>query len=76
MSYDPKSAYYDEGGIETFAVIKAKLTTEQFKGFLIGNALKYLCRAGFKGDEQRDVEKARNYINVLENILIENKDTK
>ncbi len=32
------------GGIETIDFIKAKLTEEQFKGYLAGNVIKYLSR--------------------------------
>lgn len=48
-------------GIEAIDVIEATLTTEQFKGFLIGNALKYRLRAGDKGDALQDIEKAKWY---------------
>lgn len=41
MSKDVKSSYYDAGGIETLDVIKAKLTPEQYQGYLQGNAIKY-----------------------------------
>lgn len=61
MSRDTKSNYYDAGGIETLDVIKAKLTPEQFRGYLLGNALKYSCRMMHKGDPTRDAEKAANY---------------
>ena len=46
---DPKSRYYDAGEIEVLDVIKAKLTPEQFKGWLLGNLIKYSCRANHKG---------------------------
>lgn len=62
---DPKSRYYDAGGIETINIIKAKLTPEQYQGFLMGNALKYLCRANFKEDLGRDVENVATYIRFL-----------
>ena len=62
---DPKSSYYDAGGISTMAVIKAKLTDEQFKGFLLGNQIKYSCRLNYKGDPKRDAEKAANYARLL-----------
>jgi len=61
MSKDEKSSYYDAGGIETLDIIKAKLTPEQYTGFLLGNAIKYLCRANWKGCLERDIEKAANY---------------
>lgn len=67
MSKDEKSAYYDIGGIETLDVIKAKLTPEQFEGFLLGNAIKYQCRMMHKtkGEPLRDAEKASNYSRYL-----------
>jgi hypothetical protein len=61
MSRDERSSYYDAGGIEVLDIIRAKLTATEYKGFLKGNAIKYLCRSSFKGDELRDLEKARNY---------------
>ena len=65
MSRDKKSTYYDAGGIEVQDVIRAKLTPQEYRGFLKGNAIKYLTRASFKGDEARDLEKAANYARWL-----------
>lgn len=63
MSKDVKSSYYDAGGIETLDVIKAKLTPEQYQGYLLGNAIKYQCRMMHKTPDNpvRDAEKAANY---------------
>lgn len=61
MSRDEKSSYYDAGGIEVVDIIKAKLTPEEYRGYLKGNAIKYLCREAFKEDAERDREKAANY---------------
>ena len=36
--------HYLTGGIETIDYIKAKLTAEEFKGYLRGNVLKYASR--------------------------------
>ena len=55
-------AHYTDGGIETIDFIQAKLTPEQFVGMCVGNALKYLSRAGKKGDRVEDLRKARWYI--------------
>ena len=57
--------YYDAGGIATIDIIKAKLTSEEYRGFLKGNALKYLCRANFKGAAKSDYEKAAKYMDWL-----------
>ena len=63
---DPKSRYYDAGGIETLDIIRAKLTPEQYKGYLLGNMIKYSCRANFKGNFNRDIEKNKIYSAELE----------
>ena len=58
---DPKSRYYDAGGLETLDIIKAKLTPDQYRGFLLGNIIKYSCRANHKGSFDRDIEKVKFY---------------
>ncbi len=62
---DPKSSYYDAGGIETIKIMKAKLTPDQYKGFLLGNIIKYSTRANFKESFFRDVEKVGVYTKLL-----------
>lgn len=64
--YDPGSRHYDSGGIETLDIIKAKLTPEQFKGYCLGNMIKYSCRANWKGAFARDIQKAGYYAAFLE----------
>lgn len=58
-------AHYVGGGIEAIDVIQAKLTEEQFRGFLLGNVLKYSMRSNYKGKTQEDYEKARWYLDRL-----------
>lgn len=65
---DPKSSYYDAGGYGVIEVIKAKLTPEQFQGFLLGNCMKYSLRANWKGQFDRDVEKIGVYSKWLEEL--------
>ena len=67
---DPKSRYYGVGGLETLDIIKAKLTPEQFRGFLLGNIIKYSCRANYKGSFDRDIEKVRFYGAAIFDTLI------
>lgn len=71
MSRDIKSSYYDAGGIEVLDIIKAKLTSEQFKGYLLGNAMKYQLRMMHKTPRNpiRDAEKAANYSKWLMEFL-------
>lgn len=49
--------HYTHGGIETIDVIEAWSL-----GFCLGNAVKYISRAGHKGSRLEDLKKARWYI--------------
>lgn len=57
--------HYTHGGIETIDYIKAKLTDEEFIGYCKGNVLKYLSRAGHKGNAEEDYRKAAVYLGWL-----------
>ena len=50
--------YYKSGGIEAFDVIDAFDLN-----FNLGNAFKYIARAGKKGDKAEDLRKAVTYLN-------------
>lgn len=50
--------YYKSGGLEAFDVIDAFDLN-----FNLGNAFKYIARAGKKGDKVRDLRKAVTYLN-------------
>ena len=65
MSIDPASTYYDAGGIETLRIIQAKLTPEQYEGYLLGNIIKYACRFNHKGQADRDATKISKYAGEL-----------
>ena len=66
-SYPRGSSYYDAGDINTLEVIKAKLTDEQYRGFLLGNVLKYSCRMMHKNDSPTsDAAKAATYARWLD----------
>ena len=65
---DPKSSYYDAGGIEVLRILKAKLTPEQFEGWLLGNIIKYSTRANFKDQFDRDIEKINIYSDILKEL--------
>lgn len=58
-------AHYTAGGIECIDYLKAKLSVEEFKGFLRGNVVKYLSRAGLKSDAVEDLKKAAWYLQRL-----------
>jgi hypothetical protein len=57
--------HYKVGGVETIDYIQAKLTLDQFEGYCLGNALKYISRAGHKGNTAEDLRKAIWYLNRL-----------
>lgn len=57
--------HYIEGGIEAIDIIKAKLTKEQFEGYLLGNVLKYTLRSNYKGKKDQDLSKGQWYLNYL-----------
>lgn len=54
--------HYTDGGIETIDFIRAKLSSEAFEGYCIGNVLKYLSRYGKKSSRVEDLEKAEVYL--------------
>jgi hypothetical protein len=58
--------HYKVGGIEVIDFIKAKLTAEEFRGYLKGNVLKYTSRAGHKDDVAQDVDKMVWYATKLQ----------
>jgi hypothetical protein len=49
--------HYTAGGIETIDFIEAKNLN-----YNLGNAVKYITRAGLKGDRAEDLQKAKWYI--------------
>ena len=61
--------HYKVGGIETIEFIKAKLTFEEYQGYLKGNVLKYASRIGHKGDPVIDAGKLNWYSTALTQVL-------
>jgi hypothetical protein len=57
--------HYTTGGIETLDVIRAKMSSDRFQGYLMGNVLKYLLRCEYKEKRVEDIKKAQFYLNVL-----------
>ena len=54
--------HYTDGGIEAIDYIEAKLGPDGFKAYCVGNALKYISRAGKKGSAKEDLSKAIWYL--------------
>ena len=57
--------HYTKGGIETIDFIKAKLSGYGYRAYLTGNVIKYMSRAGSKGDKLEDLQKAKWYLDEL-----------
>ena len=61
MAESPR--YYKRGTIEVWDFIR-----DQGLSYHLGNAVKYICRAGHKDSYRKDLEKAIHYLqNELEN---------
>lgn len=58
-------SHYTQGGLEVIDILRAKLSPEEFQGFLRGNVLKYVLRSSHKGREQEDLNKADWYLREL-----------
>ena len=61
--------HYKKLSIQPWTAMEAWMTHEQFEGFLRGNAIKYLARAGKKGDALEDVKKAQHYLVKLIEVM-------
>ena len=57
-----KPAHYNAGKVEAIEAIEASMSPEEFKGYLKGNALKYLWRYAYKGKPTQDLDKAEWYL--------------
>lgn len=56
--------HYIFGGIETIEYLDAKMTAEEYRGFLKGNVLKYVSREAEKNGLE-DLKKAKWYLDKL-----------
>ena len=61
--------HYKKLGVQPWDAMESWLSHSEFKGFLLGNAIKYLARAGKKGDALEDLRKARHYLDKLISLL-------
>lgn len=61
--------HYTAGGIETIDFLAAKLSRQEFIGYLKGNVLKYGSRLGKKGDMMLDAGKMAWYAAKLRDTL-------
>jgi len=63
--------HYAAGKFEVITIIADQLGDEGLRGFCLGNALKYICRAGKKNPQKEleDLEKASWYLSHYEGVL-------
>lgn len=59
------SSYYKVGGVEVLDVLQAKMTKEQYEGFLLGNIIKYALRYNFAEKKEEDTKKCLHYCELL-----------
>jgi hypothetical protein len=62
--------HYNKGGIEAIDGIKASMSDTEFRGYLKGNAVKYLWRYNYKNKPVEDLRKCRWYVDRLIQELI------
>ena len=53
--------HYQAFGIDVMEIVARSMTEEAFRGFCLGNWLKYKLRAGNKGTPDSDLAKSENY---------------
>ena len=51
--------YHDK--VQPLEIMQEIMTPEEFKGFLFGNIIKYICRCGKKDEPQKEFAKLRRY---------------
>ena len=62
-------AHYTSKSIQPWDTMESWMSPEQFKGFLRGNAIKYLARCDDKGGYE-DLRKASHYLDKLLSIIM------
>lgn len=57
--------HYCQGKVEALEAIESAIGEEAFRGFLVGQVIKYVWRYKLKGKPLTDLEKASFYLNRL-----------
>lgn len=63
--------HYHNMGVQPWDAMESWMGLQEFSGFLRGSAIKYLARAGAKGDMEEDIRKAHHYTEKLLEVLDE-----
>ena len=61
-----RPSHYDMRGANTIEILASAMTEAEWRGFCLGNTLKYRIRAGKKDNLQQDIDKANNYERLYE----------
>lgn len=64
-----ETQHYKKMDIQPWDAMEAWLSPEEFRGFLLGNSIKYLARAGKKGPYKEDIQKAHHYLEKLLEVI-------
>ena len=67
-SYQIGGDHYKELAVQPWDAMESWMSEDEFAGFLRGNVIKYLSRAGKKGDELQDLKKALHYLEKLVSV--------
>ena len=73
MAHVSSPSHYTRGNIEVWDFIR-----DQDLNYHLGNAIKYICRAGFKGDNTKaqDLKKAIHYLeNELRHTTLQDQES-
>ena len=63
-------SHYNRTSVEVIDTLRGMLTDDEYRGFLIGNVVKYISRYSLKNGIE-DIKKAKYYLNLLEKDLEE-----
>jgi len=64
-------AHYNMLDIEAIDLIEMSMTSDEFQGYLKGNAMKYIIRYKHKGKPKQDIAKGLWYLKRLEGKIDE-----
>lgn len=60
-AYQIGGEHYTNKAVQPWQAMESWMTEEQFKGFMLGNVIKYVARFQDKGGKN-DLEKAKHYL--------------
>ena len=63
-------SHYNRTSVEVIDTLRGMMTDDEYRGFLIGNVVKYISRYSLKNGIE-DIKKAKYYLNLLEKDLEE-----